>query len=86
MYTTKNYRSTKELCQDFLAGIPIDVYQPGPFGPLAKDGKAVIEGPHYPAPHSFYLEVFVQGGRITEILNKATLRRVKATMAKEGTK
>lgn len=67
MYTVKNYQSKKALVEDFKAGKRIECFQPGPFGPEAKDGVAVIEGPHYPQPHRFYVEVTLKDGAIVAI-------------------
>lgn len=66
-YTTTNYRTGKALKEDFKAGKAILVYQPGPFGSEVADGKACIEGPHYPEPHRWYLGVTVKDGRVTAI-------------------
>jgi len=67
-YTEKNYKTKKELIQDFKSGIKIVVYQPGPFGPEVRDGTRCIEGPHYPEAHRFYVFVEVKDGCIIKIL------------------
>lgn len=66
-YTVINFKSKKALKEAFAKGDPIKVFQPGPFGPSVKDGSEVIEGPHYPAPHSFYCAVTVKDGIIISI-------------------
>lgn len=66
-YTHKNYPTKKALIADFKAGIPIDVYQPGPFGPGVKNGRTTIEGPHYPEAHRFYVDVTVEDGVIVKV-------------------
>lgn len=66
-YTVKNYKSGKAIRDAFLSGEQIRVYQPGPFGPHVSDGDEVIEGPHYPEPHRFYLKVRVENGVIVGI-------------------
>jgi hypothetical protein len=63
-YTVKNYKSKKQLRDDLAAGVVVEVYQPGPFGPEVKDGECCLEGPHYPAPHSWYAGVFVRDGKV----------------------
>lgn len=45
----------------------LKVFQPGPFGPLVQDGRATIEGPHYPEPHRWYADVEVKDGYIIKI-------------------
>lgn len=66
-YTCFNYKTKKALKEAFKSGQPIRVFQPGPFGPDVKDGPEVIEGPHYPAPHSFYCSVTVKDGIIVTL-------------------
>jgi len=66
-YTEINFPSAKALKKAFKEGEVIRVFQPGPFGPKVEDGLAIIEGPHYPKPHSFYLSVEVKDGKIVKI-------------------
>ena len=67
-YTDRNFKSGKALKEAFQSGELIGVYQPGGmFGPEVKDGWTVIEGPHYPQPHKFYVQVEVKNGVIVEI-------------------
>lgn len=68
MYTCHNYKTKKELIEDFKAGKPILCYQPGPFECDDIHGTYVIEGPHFPKPHRFYLRVRIVDSIITEIL------------------
>jgi hypothetical protein len=62
MYTVTNYRTKKAVKEALAAGVVVDVYQPGPFGPDVKDGPAALEGPHYPEPHRWYASCQVKGG------------------------
>jgi hypothetical protein len=64
-YTSKNFKSGKELKEAFANGQTLTVYSPGPF-PL-KDGETVIEGPHYPEPHRFYVQVTVKDSVIVAV-------------------
>jgi hypothetical protein len=66
-YTVINFKSKKALKEAFASGQQIYVYQPGPFGPNVGDGTEVIEGPHYPKPHTFYCSVVVKNNIITSI-------------------
>jgi len=66
-YTNKNYKTKKQMKEDFKNGIQIPVYQPGFFGPDIQDGLCAIEGPHYPAPHTWYASVEVKDGVIIKI-------------------
>ena len=67
-YTRTNYRSKKALKVALAAGVEVEVYQPGPFGPNVPDGRQALEGPHYPAPHTWYASVQVAEGRIIKLL------------------
>ena len=63
-YTVKNYPTKKSLKADLAAGVQVEVYQEGPYGPEVRDGRVALEGPHYPQPHSWYASATVQGGYI----------------------
>ena len=85
MYANKNFRTKKALKaavkawrdnqQKFstpFTNIPppvVECHQPGPFGPLVKDGDHTCEGPHYPAAHKWYARVRVSAGRIIKVLS-----------------
>jgi hypothetical protein len=64
-YTATNYTSKKQLVADFKAGLPIRVFQPGPF-PL-DDGSVSLEGPHYPKPHKWYSSGFTHNGLLVRL-------------------
>lgn len=53
-YTDINFKTKKALREAFESGKEISLYQPGPFGPSVKDGTVYLEGPHYPAAHTWY--------------------------------
>jgi len=67
MYTTRNYRTKKELIADIKAGKTVSVYQPGGFFPSQKDGAVTLEGPHYPEPHRWYAEAVIADGVIVKV-------------------
>jgi hypothetical protein len=67
-YTRTNYRSKKALREDLAAGVEVEVYQPGPFGPNVPDGRHALYGPHFPEPHKWYASVQVAGGKILKLL------------------
>lgn len=69
MYTDIDFKTKKALREAFAAGKTLTVYQPGPFGTKAGDYEDVIEGPHYPRPHTWYARVRISGGRIVKILS-----------------
>ena len=79
MYTTKNFRTKKELKAAVDAynvqaplyenkAVPVRYYQPGPFGgnePL--NGEFCCEGPHYPEPHKWYATCTAKNGVIVKV-------------------
>ena len=72
MYTDRNYRTKKALKEDLAAGRKITIYQPGqlfnpPEASPTYTGKAYVEGPHYPRPHTWYAEVDLVDGKIVKV-------------------
>ena len=68
MYTTKNFKTKKSLKEAIKSGKQINVYQPGPYGgnePL--NGEVLIEGPHYPEPHTWYATGTLKNGILIKI-------------------
>ena len=66
-YVEPNFRTKKALREAVAAGQVVTAYQPGPFGPTLRDGKNFVEGPHYPAPHTWYAEVELLKGRVVKV-------------------
>lgn len=65
MYTTRNFKTKKQLKEAIAAGEKITIYQPGPFGgnePM--EGQVVLEGPHYPEPHRWYASAVLKDGYV----------------------
>lgn len=72
MYTTQNFKSKKALKEAVAAGKTIGIYQPNEMFPNPKGapdftGKATVEGPWYPKPHSWYSEVELVSGVIVKV-------------------
>lgn len=67
MYTVKNYRTKKALKEDVAAGVEVDTFQPGGFFPAKTDGKAFLEGPHYPEPHRWCAQVTLRDGLVVAV-------------------
>jgi len=67
MYVSGNPKNKKELKALVATGVAT-IFSPGPF-PAPTDGEASVEGPHYPAPHSWYARVLVKGGVIVKVLS-----------------
>ncbi len=69
MYVQPNYKSKAALKRGLNAGDYVTIYQVGPFGgnePENAKGLAV-EGPHFPAPHSWYGQVTVEDGQVVSV-------------------
>lgn len=65
-YVDPNFKTKKALKEAVAAGQAVYVYSPGPFG-AKSDGTEYIEGPHYPAPHTWYAQVTVAGGKVLTV-------------------
>lgn len=58
MYTVTNFKTKKAFREAVTRGDKVRVYQPGPFGGNEpRDGTVTVEGPHYPAAHTWYAQV-----------------------------
>ncbi len=66
MYTQTNFKTKKALKEAVAAGKRIGVYSPGPF-PAPTNGKVTLEGPHFPAPHTWYATAIVEDGVIVSV-------------------
>lgn len=62
-YTITNFKTKKALIEAVERG-NVRVYQPGPFDQDVKDGRVVIEGPHFPEAHRWYASVEVKDNTI----------------------
>jgi len=69
MYVSPNFKTKRAMLEALAAGHDVSVYSPGPF-PCPSNGETAIEGPHYPAPHSWYAAVTLTDGRIVSVDGK----------------
>lgn len=72
MYTTINFKTKKALKEMLAAGEKITIFQPGGlFNPPETSpfytGRAYLEGPHYPAPHTWYAEAELKDGFVVKV-------------------
>ncbi len=67
-YTIKNFKTKKSLREAIGKGDKVKCYQPG-FGPDLStfNGVVYLEGPHYPAPHTWYAEAVLFNGIIVKL-------------------
>ena len=66
MYFTTNYKSKAAAKRDLAAGVEVRVKANSEFD-KSGDGEFYVEGPWYPAPHTFYGKVTVKGGVVVNI-------------------
>jgi hypothetical protein len=64
MYTVKNFKTKKALKEAVASGVQVETYQPGGMFEAKRDGNISLEGPHYPAPHSWYASATIKDGVI----------------------
>ncbi len=67
-YTIKNFKTKKSLREALGKGEKVKCYQPG-LGPNLTNftGKVYLEGPHYPAPHTWYAEGMMVNGILAKV-------------------
>jgi hypothetical protein len=71
LYTSRNFKSKKDLKEAVAMGRKITVYDPG-FGmggetPPPNNGTCAVAGPHYPEPHRWYATVTLKDGFIVGV-------------------
>ncbi len=66
MYTDTNYKTKKALKDALKEGKVIRCHSPGPF-PCPENGHITLEGPHYPAAHSWYAQAEIRDGKVIAI-------------------
>jgi hypothetical protein len=67
MYVDPNFKTKKALKEAVDKGEEVIVFAPG-LGQPNPNGINTIEGPHYPAPHSWYARVETVDGKVTKVL------------------
>jgi hypothetical protein len=68
MYCTRNFRTKKDLKAAVAAGERVTVFQPGPFGGNEpREGTVFLEGPHFPASHSWYAQATLRDGVVIAV-------------------
>lgn len=65
-YVSQNFKTKKALKTALAEGKSIEVFQPG-LGTVPHDGRVFLEGPHYPAPHSWYAEGRMENGKLVSV-------------------
>lgn len=68
-YTDINFKTKKQLKEAVAANRRVTYYQPNDMSGhgARQDGIIYIEGPHYPAPHTWYAQCEAVNGVITKV-------------------
>ena len=73
-YTVTNFKTKKALKEAVLLSNsehnlrPVRAYNPGLGSDLSDySGKVCLEGPHYPAAHTWYAEAWMEKGYIIKV-------------------
>ncbi len=66
MYTSQNFKTKKQFKEAVASGQKVTLYAPG-LGTPKQNGTECVEGPHYPAPHTWYAEVEVRDGIVVKV-------------------
>lgn len=69
MYVNPNYKTKKAVKNAITCGEEVLIFQPNDIfnTPIPKDGTVYLEGPHYPAPHTWYATGTMRGGKLIKI-------------------
>ena len=70
MYTDKNFKTKKALKEAVAEGKQVTIHQPGLMAGVSevkRDGQVALEGPHYPAPHTWYATATMENGIIVKV-------------------
>lgn len=66
MYTKKNFKTKKELKEAVAREEKVYIIAPG-LGIPKDNGTEYLEGPHYPAPHTWYAQVEMKDGVVIKV-------------------
>jgi hypothetical protein len=69
MYVNPNFKTKKEFKEAIKNGERVTAFQPGGMFPGTTNGRAAIEGPHFPQPHKWYASVVLENSVVVKILN-----------------
>jgi hypothetical protein len=65
-YLTGNPKSKSEARRRIAAGQEVRTYEPG-VGTVPEDGEVSVEGPHYPAGHTWWGTAVIKGGLVVKV-------------------
>jgi hypothetical protein len=65
-YVSPNFKTKKALRDAIASGRSVGVFQPG-LGTVPENGRIALEGPHYPAPHTWYATGTLENGKLVKV-------------------
>jgi len=68
MYTRQNFPTKAALKRAVAAGNHVEIFAPG-LGVPATDGEETLEGPHAPAPHTWWARVIMKDGSVVKVIS-----------------
>jgi hypothetical protein len=66
VYTSINFMTKKALGDAVKAGETVTLFAPG-LGTPVRNGTETVEGPHYPAAHTWYAQVEMKDGKVIRV-------------------
>lgn len=66
MYASTNFKTKKAFKEAVASGQQVMLYSPG-LGKPKSNGSECVEGPHYPAAHTWYATVEVKDGIVVKV-------------------
>ena len=66
MYLSPNFKSLAAAKRAIKAGEIVTCFAPG-MGEVPVNGKAYVEGPHYPEPHRWYAQATIVEGKVVKL-------------------
>jgi hypothetical protein len=66
MYVSPNFKSKAALRKAIAAGEEVTVFAPG-LGTPVDNGTETVEGPHFPAAHTWYAQVVMKDGLVVKV-------------------
>jgi hypothetical protein len=66
MYSKENFKTKKALKEAVAQGKEVRIFAPG-LGTPKENGTEYLEGPHYPAAHTWYATVEMKDGKVVKV-------------------
>jgi hypothetical protein len=66
MYCKENFKTKKALKEAVAEGKEVRIFAPG-LGTPKENGTEYLEGPHYPAAHTWYATVEMKDGLVIKV-------------------